>query len=71
MKTQAIHYLHVTITTQTGLLSDYLRRKLNPMQIRLAACKDIPFKTEPKYKPIFARVEFVDGSKFRTLDLPQ
>jgi hypothetical protein len=34
------------------------------------ACKDIPFKTDPKYKPIFARLEFVDNSKFKTNEMP-
>jgi len=38
-----------------------LRKKLNPMQINLVACKDIPFKTELRFKPIFAACEFVDG----------
>jgi len=70
MKTIAIHYLEVKLVTQSGLLSTYLRKKLNPMMIRLASCKDIPFKSEPKYKPIFARVEFVDKTSFRTLEMP-
>ena len=39
--------------------------------LNLVSCKDIPFKTEPKYKPIFARLEFVDGTKFKTDEFPQ
>ena len=54
-----------------GLLSPFLRKKLNPIKITLVACKDIPFKTEPKYKPIHAVFEFVDGKSFKSLTMPQ
>ena len=39
--------------------------------ITLLACKDIPFKTDPKFKPIFARLDFVDNSSFKTTEMPQ
>jgi hypothetical protein len=54
MKTMEIHWLEIRIRTSTGLLSDYLRKKLNPLEIRLMSVKDIPFKTDPKFKPIYA-----------------
>jgi hypothetical protein len=38
-----------------------LRKKLNPIQITLNAIKNIPYKTEPKYKPIYAVCEFITG----------
>jgi hypothetical protein len=44
---------------------------LNPLQILLVSCKDIPYHTEPKYKPVYAEVEFVDGQRFRTQEMPQ
>lgn len=53
------------------MLSEFYRKKLNPMQINLVGVKDIPFKTEHKYKPIYAHVEFVDGQSFKTLEMPQ
>lgn len=71
MKTMAIHYLEIKIACETPLLSYFLRKKLNPMQINLVACKNIPFKTEPKYKPIFAQCDFVNGMTFKTLEMPQ
>jgi hypothetical protein len=71
LKTMPIHFLEVKITTQTALLSPYLRKKLNPLKIRLNSCKDIPFKTDPKYKPIFAQLKFVDDSAFSTDEFPQ
>ena len=37
----------------------------------MLACKDIPYKTEPKFKPIHCVTRFVDGKAFRTLDFPQ
>lgn len=70
LKTLQLHYLTFTVKCPTPLLSELLRKKLNPMQINLVACKDIPFKTEPRFKPIFAACEFVDGQNFRTLEMP-
>jgi len=42
-------------------LSEFYRKKLNPLQINLVSVKDIPFKTEAKYMPIFAKLVFVDN----------
>lgn len=70
MQSKCIHFLEIRISTQTALLSPYLRKKLNPLMINLKACKDIPYKTEPKFKPIFAKLEFVDKQFFRTMQFP-
>jgi hypothetical protein len=59
------------VTSEQPMLSEFLRKKLNPLQINLVSCKDIPFKTEPRYKPIYASCEFVDGETFTTLEMPQ
>lgn len=59
------------VQTSAGLLSPYLHKKLNPMRITLVACKDIPFKTDPKYKPIHASLEFVNGQSFKSVEMPQ
>ena len=48
------------------MLNEFLRKKLNPLQITLVSMKDIPYKTEPKYKPIYSHVEFLDGNEFKT-----
>ena len=48
-----------------------VRKKLNPLLINLVNCKDIPFKTEPSYKPVYAIFRFVDGRIFKTLEMPQ
>jgi hypothetical protein len=61
LETLPIHYLEVTLTTSSALLSPFLRQKLNPLLLHVVACKDIPFKTSPKFKPIFAEVDFIDG----------
>jgi hypothetical protein len=37
----------------------------------LVACKDVQYKTEPQYKPVFSIFEFVDQRKFKTLEKPQ
>lgn len=71
MKTMQIHYLDLHIKSENPLLSDFYRKKLNPMQINLVAVKDIPFKTDHKFKPIFAECKFVDGRSFKTQELPQ
>jgi hypothetical protein len=41
------------------------------MQINLTAIKDIPYKTEHRFKPIYATCEFVDGQKFTTREMAQ
>lgn len=53
------------------MLSEFLRKKLNPLAVNLVAIKDIPFKTEPKYKPIYAVCKFVDDRTFVTQEFPQ
>lgn len=66
-----MHYLQLKIVSDIPLLSDFLRKKLNPLQLTLVACKDIPYKTEHKFKPIHCVTRFVDNKSFRTLDFPQ
>ena len=44
---------------------------MNPMLVNLVACKDVPYKTEPQYKPIYSIFKFVDGRSFKTLEQPQ
>jgi hypothetical protein len=61
-----LHFLQIKIFSEMPLLTPYLRKKLNPLQITIVACKDIPYKTEPKYKPIYAECQFVDGKSFST-----
>ena len=69
MKTMQINYLDVQIRSENPLLSNFYRKKLNPLQVNLVAIKDIPFKTDPKFKPIHASVKFVDGTSFDTLEM--
>ena len=54
LKTLQVHHLIVKVSANQPLLSDFLAKKLNPMQVNLVTVKDIPFKTEPRYKPIRA-----------------
>lgn len=71
LKPMALNYLNFTVKADQPLLSDYFRKKLNPLQINLVSIKDIPFKTEPKYKPIYATLEFIDGTSFTSFEQPQ
>ena len=69
MKSMSLDYLKLQIRSEQPMLSEFYRKKLNPLQINLVAVKDIPFKSEPKYKPIFSVVNFVDGRNFTTLEM--
>jgi hypothetical protein len=70
LKCVELHYLKISVSTDEPLLTPFMRKKLNPLQVNLIACKDIPFKVEPEYKPIFAIFKFVDGRSFKTLEMP-
>ena len=61
LKPLSLNYLNLTIKCDKPLLSDFYRKKLNPLQINLVSIKDIPFKTDPKFKPIYATLQFIDG----------
>lgn len=61
MKCVALDYLDIHIGSEKPLLSNFYRKKLNPLQINLVSIKDIPLKSDPKYKPIFATIRFLDG----------
>lgn len=71
LKTQEFLFLNIHVQTDVPILTSFMRTKLNPLQVNLVACKDVPYKTEPQYKPIFSYFQFVDGRRFRTLDMPQ
>ena len=71
LRTRELHYLNIQMNWDNPPLNGYLRKKLNPLEVNLVNCKDVPYNLEPKFKPIFAIFKFVDGREFRTLDFPQ
>mmetsp|Transcript_39722 Transcript_39722/g.38288 ORF Transcript_39722/g.38288 Transcript_39722/m.38288 type:complete len:114 (-) Transcript_39722:724-1065(-) len=70
LKALEIHFLQIKVSCDQSLLSEFLRKKLNPLQVKLVGIKNIPYKVEHKYKPIHSVVRFVDSRSFRTLDSP-
>lgn len=66
MMTMQLHYLNVSVSFDLPPLNVFMRNKLNPLLVNLVACKDIPYKTEPEFKPIYALFKFVDGRTFKT-----
>ena len=53
IKVYSINYIQLKITTDQPMLSEFIRKKLNPLQIFILAAKDVPGKTDPKYLPIY------------------
>lgn len=45
--TPALLYMNISLQVDQPLLTSFLRKKLNPLQVNLVACKSIPYKTEP------------------------
>lgn len=66
LKTFQIHYLVISLQCEQPMLSEFLRKKLNPLQLNMVAFKDVPYKTEPKFKPIYGVCKFIDGQTFLT-----
>lgn len=60
LKAMPIHYLKVKISADKGLLSEFLRKKLNPCQLTVVAAKNVPYKVEPRFKPIYMVCKFID-----------
>jgi len=54
LKAIEILYFNISISTNEPILTPFMRNKLNPLMVNLVACKDVPYKTEPEYKPIFS-----------------
>ena len=63
--------MKIEIECDQPLLSPFLRKKLNPLSFQLKGFKDIPAKSDPKFKPIYSTVKFVDDSIFKTREMPQ
>jgi hypothetical protein len=40
------------------------------LQIEICVAKEIPYKTDPKYKPIYATCKFIDERMFKTPEMP-
>ena len=71
VKIYSLNYLKLSITTDQPLLSEFIRKKLNPLQIFILAAKDVPAKTDLKYLPVYTVAKFVDGTEYNTSGLPQ
>lgn len=71
LKTLQIQQLTINLEFDVPLLSNYLRKKLNPLQLTVLGFKDVPAKTGPEYKPIYSSVQFVDGTEYKTHEVPQ
>lgn len=71
LKLYWINYLKIKVSSNNPMLSEFLRKKLNPLQIFILAAKDVPEKTDPKFLPIYTTCNFVDGQTFKTIRLPQ
>jgi hypothetical protein len=70
LKSLPLHHLKLHISCDQPMLSPFLRKKLNPCQVTVVAAKNIPYKLEPRYKPIHMVCNFVDDRKFKVDNRP-
>jgi len=42
LTTSKVHNLKITLTSSGPFLSDYFKKKLNPLFVKISACKQIP-----------------------------
>ena len=63
MKDPKIDFLDVRIEVDKPLLSEWLHKKLNPMKFNIMGAKDLPMKAGLNYKPVYAAIEFYDGTR--------
>jgi hypothetical protein len=71
LKTTKINYLKLKISTSAPFLSDFWKKKLNPLYINIIAAKSIPAKDDGIYQPIYCVCKFNDGKEFRSIRMRQ
>lgn len=69
LKTKKINYLKLTLSTSGPFLTEFWKKKLNPLLVNIIAAKSIPQKSEEVYSPIYCVCKFNDDSEFKTIEL--
>ena len=65
LKTPKLNHLKLSLTTTDPLLTDFYRKKYNPLELNILSAKDIPEKEGiSPYLPVFSVCRFVDGQNY-------
>lgn len=71
LKTPKINHLKLSLTTTDPIMTDFYRKKYNPLELNILSAKDIPEKEGNQFMPVFSVCRFVDGQEYKTSSLPQ
>ncbi len=71
LKDTKIEFIDVSIQVDKPLLSEWLHKKLNPMKFNLMGAKDLDHKQGMNYKPVYSVLDFYDGTRIFTREVPQ
>lgn len=70
LKFSKLNYLKLSISTTGPMLSEFWKKKLNPLLVNIVAAKSIPIKEDNSYAPIYCVCKFNDDKEtFRTIEL--
>ncbi len=60
-----------TIKGDKELLTELYKHYLNPFEIEVIGAKELPYSTENKFLPVYAKYQFFDGTQILSEKVPQ
>lgn len=71
IKIMEIENFSLTIKGDKELLTELYKHYLNPFEIEVIGAKELPYSTENKFLPVYAKYQFFDGTQIISEKVPQ